>query len=59
MIWVVKSRNPGGSVNRIHCDTPKRVIEIVADQRDRGMREVWIEDPTGRKIDETSFKTDR
>jgi hypothetical protein len=57
MVWIVKSRNPNGSVNQIRCDTPQRVIEILADQRSRGMREVWIEDSTGKRVDEASFKT--
>jgi hypothetical protein len=56
MIWIVKSRNPRGSVNRIHCETPRGVIEIVADQRNRGLHEVWIEDDTGEKINEADFK---
>lgn len=57
MTWIVVSREPGptGQSWRIVCDTPKSVIENLADQRARG-REVLVEDANGRRVDENNFK---
>ena|SRR5271156_3320416 len=40
----------------IHCDTRLRVGDIIADQRGRGPREIWIEHASGQKIAEANFK---
>lgn len=47
MTWIVKSQT----------DHPKRALEIVKDQRNRGYN-AWIEDENGNAVDEESLKND-
>jgi len=39
----------------ILCHTPKQALEVAVDQRGMGRR-VWIEDKTGKEVDEDSFE---
>jgi hypothetical protein len=43
--WTIKSE----------IDDPKRPLEVVEDQRNRGYK-VWIEDENGRGVDDESLK---
>jgi hypothetical protein len=45
--WIIKSQT----------DDPKRALEIVEDQRNRGYN-AWIEDESGKAVDEESLKNE-
>ena len=45
--WTIKSQT----------DDPKRALEIVEDQRNRGYN-AWIEDESGQAVDEESLKNE-
>jgi hypothetical protein len=45
--WIIKSQT----------DDPKRALEIVEDQRNRGYN-AWIEDESGQAVDEESLKNE-
>jgi len=53
--WFVKAKGSDGSAYTILCQTPKQALGIAADQRGMGRR-VWIEDKTGKEVDEDAFK---
>ncbi len=55
MTWYIKSQtSPPDAVQVILCDTPRQVVETLADQRSKG-RMAWIEDIEGRKVEEAVF----
>ena len=55
MNWYVKGRNSSGDVASVLCHTRKDVLENAAALR-AAARHVWIENASGRIIDEASFK---
>ncbi len=50
----VKAKDLPGIKHTIICDDPKRALEIVKEERATGC-EVWVEDPSGKRIDDGSL----